>query len=73
MARLPVLSGREVIKLLSKHGFSIVGRKGSHVRMKKAVTGKVFIAIVPDHGDIPMGTLKSIIRQSGLSEEELRK
>ncbi len=73
MARLPVLSGREVIKLLSKQGFSVVGRKGSHVRMKKAVLGKVFITIVPDHGDIPVGTLKSIIRQSRLPEEEFRK
>ena len=62
MARLPVLSGREVIKLLSKHGFSTVGRKGSHVRMKNIIQGKAFIAIVPDHGDLPLGTLKSIIR-----------
>lgn len=57
MARLPVLSGREIIKVLSKHGFAIVGRKGSHVRMKKIIPGKVFVAIVPDHGDVPIGTL----------------
>ena len=62
MTRLPVLSGREVIKLLSKHGFAIVGRKGSHVRMKKVTPEKIFIAVVPDHGDVPVGTLKSIIR-----------
>jgi len=72
MARLPVLSGREIMKILAKHGFAIVGRKGSHVRMKKITLGKVFIATVPDHGEIPVGTLKSIIRQAGLSEEEFR-
>ncbi len=73
MARLPVLSGREIIKILSKHGFQIVGRKGSHVRLKKMVPDRVYITIVPDSKDIPIGTLKSIIRQSGLPEEEFRK
>lgn len=72
MARLPVLSGREIIKLLSKHGFQVVGRKGSHVRMKKITPEKVYIAIMPDHKEIPTGTLKSIIRQSDLPEEEFR-
>jgi predicted RNA binding protein YcfA (HicA-like mRNA interferase family) len=73
MARLPVLSGREVMKMLSRHGFEIVGRKGSHARMKKITPERVYIVIVPDHKEIPIGTLKSIIRQSGLPEEEFRK
>ena len=60
-------------KMLSRHGFQIVGRKGSHVRLKKITQEKVYIAIVPDHKEIPVGTLKSIIRQSGLSEQEFRK
>lgn len=73
MAKLSIMSGREIIKLLSKHGFEIVGRKGSHVRMKKITSEKTYIVIVPDHREIPIGTLKSIIRQSGLSESEFRK
>ncbi len=73
MARLPVLSGREIMKILSQKGFSIAGRKGSHVKMKKVTPDKVFIAIVPDHKEVPTGTLKSIIRQAGISEEEFRK
>lgn len=72
MARLPVLSGREIMKLLSDRGFHIVGRKDSHVRMKKIGDGRVFITVVPDKKEIPVGTLKSIIRQSGLSEGEFR-
>jgi len=70
--RLPVLSGKEIMKILSKNGFEIVGRKGSHVRMKKT-SDKVYVVIVPDHNDIPIGTFKSIIRQSGLGEDEFRK
>ena len=72
MTKLPILSGREIIKILSKNGFEIVGRKGSHVRMKKITATRVLIAIVPDHKEIPPGTLKSIIRQSGLPEETFR-
>ena len=40
--------------------------------MKKITPERVFIATVPDHGDVPISTLKSIIRQSGLSEDEFR-
>ena len=61
------------MKVLSQNGFSIAGRKGSHVKMKKIIDNKVFVAIVPDHKEIPTGTLKSIIRQAGMSEEEFRK
>ncbi|MBI5061639.1 MAG: type II toxin-antitoxin system HicA family toxin [Candidatus Aenigmarchaeota archaeon] len=72
MTRLPILSGREIIKILSKNGFEIVGRKGSHVRMKKIAPNGIFIVVIPDHKEIPVGTLKSIIRQSDLSEEVFR-
>ena len=73
MPRLPVLSGREIIKILSKKGFIIVGRKGSHVRMKRITEKEVCITVIPYKKEIPIGTLKSIIRQSGLPEEEFRK
>lgn len=72
MARLPILSGREVLKILDKNRFVKVGQSGSHVRMKKITPEKAYIAIVPMHNEIPIGTLKSIIRQSGLSEDEFR-
>ncbi|MBI4895807.1 MAG: type II toxin-antitoxin system HicA family toxin [Candidatus Aenigmarchaeota archaeon] len=72
MTKLPVLSGHDVLKILSKQGFDIVGRKGSHVRLKRIFSGKSYTVIVPDHKEIPIGTLKSIVRQSGLSEEYFR-
>ena len=72
MARLPVLSGREILKILYKNGFVKVGQKGSHVRLKNIMPEKVYIVIVPLHDEIPIGTLKSIIRQSGLDENEFR-
>ncbi|MEM3549542.1 MAG: type II toxin-antitoxin system HicA family toxin [Candidatus Bathyarchaeia archaeon] len=67
------MSGSQVVKALSKAGFEIVGRKGSHVRLKKKTPNKTFIVIVPMHPEIKKGTLKSIIRQSGLPPEEFLK
>ncbi len=69
MKKLPILSSHDVLKALRSEGFEMVGRKGSHIRLKKK--GKpTRIVIVPDYKEIPRGTLKSIIRQSGMSTEE---
>ncbi|ODS41677.1 MAG: hypothetical protein A7315_00760 [Candidatus Altiarchaeales archaeon WOR_SM1_79] len=72
-SKLPVLSGREVIKALRKVGFSVVGQRGSHIRMKReAIEGvdRTRITIVPDHKEVDRGTLLEIIRQEGLTKEE---
>ena len=71
--KLPVVSGTEVVKSLTKVGFEVVGRSGSHVRLKKKVDGKVWIVIVPMHRELAKGTLSSIIRQSGLTRDEFIK
>jgi len=42
LSRLRVISGREMVKILSRIGFVIVGRKGSHVRMKRQNAGRKF-------------------------------
>ncbi|MCK4583059.1 type II toxin-antitoxin system HicA family toxin [Candidatus Bathyarchaeota archaeon] len=66
---LPVVSGRDVVKALSKAGFIVVGRKGSHIRLKKK-NERTYIVIVPDHKELAKGTLKSILRQANLSREQ---
>ncbi|MEK6904720.1 MAG: type II toxin-antitoxin system HicA family toxin [Nanoarchaeota archaeon] len=70
MAKLPRLSGIEVIKALSKAGFVVARQKGSHVVMKKLIDGGEIILVVPNHEEIDKGTLLNIIRQSKLSREE---
>jgi len=51
----------------------VVGRRGSHVRLKKKTPTKTYIVIVPIHPEIKRGTLNSILRQAGLTREELIK
>ncbi|MEA3411968.1 MAG: type II toxin-antitoxin system HicA family toxin [Pseudomonadota bacterium] len=66
MAKLRVLSGVEVCRILADHGFMEVRRRGSHVVMQKAEGEGTVTVPVPDHKELRTGTLMSIIRQSGL-------
>ena len=66
MPKLRVLSGREVCVLLALHGFVEVRRRGSHVIMQRASADGTVTVPVPDHPEIRIGTLLSILRQSGV-------
>lgn len=70
MGKLPILSGKEVCGILSKHGFVNIRQRGSHIIMQKKITGSTITVPVPNHDEIKKGTLKSIIRQSNLSQSE---
>ena len=66
------LTTREVIAILRENGFELDRQKGSHRTFKGIVKGSTRIVLVSGHNlgaDIPKGTLKSIIRQSGLPAE----
>jgi len=71
LSKLPVVSGREMIRILSKIGFVIVGRKGSHARLKRRRGKEILIVIVPVHRELAKGTLRSILRQANLTIEDL--
>lgn len=70
---LPVVSGRKVVKALTKAGFRVAGRRGSHIKLKRKVDGKVFVVIVPDHAELARGTLRSILRQANITREAFLK
>jgi predicted RNA binding protein YcfA (HicA-like mRNA interferase family) len=67
VGRLRVLSGREVCRILEQNGFAEVRRRGSHVIMQRRAEGTTTTVPVPDHPTLRIGTLLSIIRQSGLA------
>ena len=70
MGRLRVLSGREVCRILQQHGFAEVRQRGSHVVMQQRTdTGNITVP-VPDHRELAIGTLLSIIRQSGIARAQ---
>lgn len=68
---LPVISGGEAAKALGKAGFRFVRQKGSHLILRR---DDPFAQVtVPKHKVLDRGTLRSIIRQSGLSIDEFIK
>jgi predicted RNA binding protein YcfA (HicA-like mRNA interferase family) len=66
LGKLRVLSGQEVCQILEEHGFVKVRQRGSHVIMQQQTEDSTITVPVPDHEEIRIGTLRSIIRQSGL-------
>jgi predicted RNA binding protein YcfA (HicA-like mRNA interferase family) len=70
LAKLGIFSGREVCQILAKFDFKEVRRRGSHIVMQKKITESTITVPVPDHKELKMGTLRSIIRQSGIARSE---
>ncbi|RME91867.1 MAG: type II toxin-antitoxin system HicA family toxin [Verrucomicrobia bacterium] len=73
MPKLGVFSGAEVCEILQAHGFQLVRQRGSHLVMQRRVEGSTITVPVPNHRVLRIGTLLSIIRQSGLPKEVFMK
>lgn len=71
MAKLPVLSARKLLRALGRAGFEVVAQRGSHIRLNGRRHGRMRVVIVPNHAEIAPGTLQSILRQAGMTREEL--
>lgn len=67
---LKPLPYREVKRKLEAAGYELVSQRGSHVKFVKRTAEGTYTAIVPHHKEIPIGTLRSILRQAGLTPEE---
>jgi len=70
LGRLRVLSGKQVCGILGRRGFEEVRRRGSHIVMQKAIADTTITVPIPDHDELRIGTLQSIIRQSGVPRSE---
>ena len=68
MSRLPNLSGRAVVKAFGRDGWEVARQKGSHVILVKE--GYWATLSVPDHREVAPGTLRALIRASGLTMEQ---
>jgi predicted RNA binding protein YcfA (HicA-like mRNA interferase family) len=68
--RLKPYSYRKVVKALSKLGFTIIRQRGSHIILKGSYKGMDRTVVVPRHGEIAVGTLRSILFQTGITIEE---
>jgi predicted RNA binding protein YcfA (HicA-like mRNA interferase family) len=69
LGKLRVLSGQEVCQILATHGFIKVRQRGSHIIMQLKTEETTITVPVPDYAELKIGTLQSIIRQSGLPRQ----
>ena len=68
MSRLPRISGQECVRALAKAGFFLRRQEGSHMIVRRS--NPFTQVVVPDHKELDKGTLRAIIRQTGLSIED---
>ena len=70
MHKIPALTAKKVIDILEKSGFYLIRTSGSHFVYRNSISKKR--VIVPYHkGDIPKGTLMSILSQAGISRDKI--
>jgi predicted RNA binding protein YcfA (HicA-like mRNA interferase family) len=67
MPKLPVLSGQDIVKALERMGFEQIRQRGSHVVMRRGSVG----CVVPMHREVKTGTLAGILRQAGVTQDEM--
>jgi predicted RNA binding protein YcfA (HicA-like mRNA interferase family) len=70
MPKLPVLNGREVLRVLLKAGFYIHHQSGSHARLFHSQRPELHVTIPIHKKDLPEKTLKSILKQADIKEVE---
>ena len=74
MPELRKLSGQETVKILcNRFGFSAKMQRGSHVLLVREDKARRMVCVVPMHKELKVGTLKGILKQACISEEEFAK
>jgi len=68
MSPLPVIGGREAVRVFERFGWQIARQRGSHIIMTRE--GATVTLSVPDHKELDRGTLRNLIRAAGLTVEE---
>ncbi|HER25339.1 MAG TPA: type II toxin-antitoxin system HicA family toxin [Candidatus Atribacteria bacterium] len=68
MQKIPLLSGREVVKVFVRLGWEVARQQGSHIILVKE--GHIATLSIPDHHEVARGTLRSLIARAALTIEE---
>ena len=69
MPKLGIFSGTEICDILRSQGFELARQRGSHLVMQHRMGNTTITVPVPNHREVKIGTLQSIIRQSQLSRQ----
>ena len=70
MPRLPRISSRDAVRVLTSLGFKKVRQTGSHVVMQKKLENGTIGCVVPMHRELKLGTLNGILKQAQVTANE---
>lgn len=70
MPKLPVISAKNLIKILNKLNFTTIHQRGSHIKLIRKINSSKEIIVIPNHKIIRKGTLKNILRILDLKIQE---
>ena len=68
MPKLPILSGREIVKIFERLGWEVARQRGSHIILVKE--GHIATLSVPDYREVARGTLRLLIARADMTVEE---
>ena len=74
MPKLRILSGKEVVGIVSLFGFKLYSQTGSHIKMRRIVGQIIQVLVIPNHAELKKGMTKAMFNQASeyISEEKLR-
>jgi predicted RNA binding protein YcfA (HicA-like mRNA interferase family) len=66
VSRLPICSGRDAVKAFSRIGYVMDHQTSSHIILRHPSQRRL---TVPDHREVAKGTLRTLIREAGITKE----
>lgn len=72
MPKLPVVSGIQLVKTMCKLGYQLDHQTGSHIFLRNNCPPCRRLAVL-NHREISKGTLRAVIRESGISLDQFKR
>jgi predicted RNA binding protein YcfA (HicA-like mRNA interferase family) len=72
MSELPVVRPRQLIRALERAGFFVHHIRGSHHYLRHPDKPGILVTVPYHSRDLKRGTLRAILRQAGLTPDQLR-
>ena len=72
MSKLPVVTGKDLVKVLGKNGWDIHHIRGSHHQLRHRETGKKITIAVHAGKELKRGMLSAILKEIGMTPEKLQ-
>jgi len=74
LSTLKKISGRDCVKILcNKFGFQVARQRGSHIVLKKETSDGKVGTVVPNHKELKLPTLRSVLKLAKVDEDDFAK